>query len=165
VSTPAFTVWLTGPDPDALDAVADEILRRLAARDVAVEPLDRRDPAVAASDDPVGAAIVAAAALARHGVPTIVALAAPATRRDRARDLLPRVVEVDVRPAARAPGDEPTRAEVEVLLTETSPAAGAERAVRALELLGLLTPDASGSAYSEEEEREVIRRLKAFGYL
>jgi hypothetical protein len=36
--------------------------------------------------------------------------------------------------------------------------------LRTLELLGFLDPQA-GSAYSEDEEREVIKRLKTFGYL
>jgi hypothetical protein len=56
------------------------------------------------------------------------------------------------------------RAEVEVVFPDHGAGTGADRALRALELLGLLEP-VEGGAYSEDEEREVIKRLKAFGYL
>jgi len=47
---------------------------------------------------------------------------------------------------------------------EPSPGAGVEQVLRTLEVLELLPRD-EDRAYSDEEEREVIRRLKAFGYL
>src|SRR5437899_12095875 len=46
VSAPAFSVWVTGPDQGAVEAIAEELARRLAARRVAVELLDRRTPGI-----------------------------------------------------------------------------------------------------------------------
>jgi len=66
--------------------------------------------------------------------------------------------------AAPASFEPPDKPEVEIALPETSPGAGAERVIRTLEVLELL-PRGEDRAYSAEEEREVIRRLKAFGYL
>jgi hypothetical protein len=66
--------------------------------------------------------------------------------------------------AAPAGFEPPDKPEAEIALPETSPGAGAERVIRTLEVLELL-PRGEDRAYSAEEEREVIRRLKAFGYL
>ena len=100
---------------------------------------------------------------------TILALPTPSrATRDRAREALGRLIEVYVRSEGggrRAATSRPMRAEVEVVLPDPrGGAAGADRDLRALELLGFLGPRATG-AYSADEEREVIKRLKAFGYL
>jgi hypothetical protein len=74
---------------------------------------------------------------------------------------------VFVRPLGRTAAgayEAPEKPEVEVTDPEPEPGAGVERTLHTLEVLGWLERDA-GSAYSEDEEREVIRRLKAFGYL
>src|SRR5213079_461028 len=46
VSAPAFSVWVTGPEQGAVEAIAEELARRLAARRLAVEVLDRRTPGI-----------------------------------------------------------------------------------------------------------------------
>jgi hypothetical protein len=58
----------------------------------------------------------------------------------------------------------PARPEVQVDFPESELDVAVERTLRTLELLGYLRP-ASDTAYSADEEREVIRRLKSFGYL
>jgi Adenylylsulphate kinase len=164
-----FTVWVAGPDADAVEEVAAELYGRLQARHVEVELLDRRTPGVAAlAGDGVERRVAfVAGALARHGVATVIALPAPTrAAREQARTELERMVEVAVVPArvaAAAGWEPPERAEVEVRLADEPVATGAERALRTLEVLGYLPRADQG--YSEEEEREVIRRLKAFGYL
>ena len=164
MSSSPFTLWLTGPEPAAALPIADEIARRLAARHVSVESLDARTSGI----ETVGADGVAfvARVLARHGIATVVALPAGRRVRERARQEIGRLIEVHVHPAGRAAAgyEPPERAEVEIVLPEPSPGAGVERTLRTLEVLKLLVRDEE-SAYSEEEEREVIRRLKAFGYL
>ncbi len=160
-----FTVWVTGPDEALVRTVIDEVAARLTSRHLATEVLDPRTPGIAGVA--AGGIACVAGALARHGVASVVGVAAPGLARDRARAALGRMIEVHVCPAAGPPPagyDPPSRPEVEILLPEAEPGAGAERVVRTLELLGLL-PRADDRAYSEEEEREVIRRLKAFGYL
>jgi NAD(P)-dependent dehydrogenase (short-subunit alcohol dehydrogenase family) len=163
-----FTVWITGSDEAAVERVGEEVASRLAARHLAVDLLAPRTPGVAAlaGERREERMAFVAAALARHGVATVVALPAPArAARDRARAELGRMIEVYVHGAGADPPayEAPDRAEVEVVVPETSPGAGAERTVRTLELLGLIGREEGG--YSEDEEREVIRRLKAFGYL
>lgn len=165
MSASGFAVWVTGPEPDTVQAVADEIGRRLAGRDVPVEWLDARTPGIDALAGAAGVAL-AAALLARHGIASVVAVQATRAERERARAHIGNLVEVHVLPTpgrAAAAYEPPARAEVEIPVPETSPAAGAERVLRTLEVLNLLS--ATDRAYSEEEEREVIRRLKAFGYL
>jgi adenylylsulfate kinase len=157
-----FTVLVTGPVRADVERVALEIDGRLRARGLATELIDSRAPG--AGED---AATFAAGALARHGVVTVLALPVPArAARDRAREALGRFVEVYVRAEGGAgPGYEPPeRAEVEVALPEHGAGAGADRTLRTLELLGFLDAE-EGGAYSDDEEREVIKRLKAFGYL
>jgi hypothetical protein len=164
--TDGFTVLVTGPTAPDVESVALEIDGRLRARGVAVELIDSRSPG-AESLHAVGAATFVAGALARHGVVTILALPAPSrAARDRARDVLGRLIEVYVRTAGGSSGDyePPERAEVEVVVPDHGAGVGADRTLRALELLGFLDR-AQGTAYSEDEEREVIKRLKAFGYL
>src|SRR5207247_4307666 len=102
--------------------------------------------------------------LARHGVAVVVAL--PVAARERVRAELGRMIEVYARPAHEATTgyEPPERPEVEIAVPEPSPGAGVEQVLRTLEVLDLL-PRGEDRAYSEEEEREVILRLKAFGYL
>jgi hypothetical protein len=163
----SFTVWLTGPEQTGVEAVAEEVARRLATRAVPHEVLDSRTPGIdaLAGSGLARAAAFAAALLARHGVAAIVALPTPArAARDAVRAELGRMIEVYVRPG-RPPGpayEAPERAEVEVAAGDT--AGGADQVLRTLEVLELL-PRSEERAYSEQEEREVIRRLKAFGYL
>ncbi len=163
--TEGFTVLVTGPSAADVESVALEIDGRLRARGIPVELIDSRTPG-AACLRAEGAATFAAGALARHGVVTLLALPTPSrAARDRARNLLGRLVEVYVRTEGEIGGgyEPPERAEVEVVFPDHGAGTGADRTVRALELLGFL--EGEGSAYAEDEEREVIKRLKAFGYL
>jgi hypothetical protein len=56
----------------------------------------------------------------------------------------------------------PLQAEAEV--DGSAAAAGLPRVLRTLEVLGYLKPR-DDRTYSPDEEREVIKRLKAFGYM
>ena len=91
------------------------------------------------------------------------AIGARATR-DDARRTLGRMIEVLVRAEATpTPSWEaPPQAEVEV--EASAAAAGVARVLRTLEVLGHVKRR-DDLAYSPEEEREVIKRLKAFGYM
>ena len=163
--TEGFTVLVTGPTAPDVESVALEIDGRLRARGIATELIDSRTPGAEGLRSE-GAATFTAGALARHGVVTLLALPTPSrAARDRARDLLGRFIEVYVRTEGGIGGgyEPPLRAEVEVVFPDHGAGTGADRTVRALELLGFL--ESAGSAYSEDEEREVIKRLKAFGYL
>jgi len=167
--TAGFTVWVTGPDELLLQEVAGAIAARLAARGIPTETLDGRTPGIEAlwGDGLAGRVAFVASTLARRGIATVVAV--PADRRAErahARALLERMIEVYVRPASAVPRagyEPPERPEVEITAPE-APGAGAERALRTLEILKLL-PRGAETAYSEEEEREVLRRLKGFGYI
>jgi hypothetical protein len=164
--TDGCTLLVSGPVASDVERVALEIDSRLRARGVPTELVDPRTPGVDAFHHE-GALLFAAAALARHGIFTIVALPIHSrTARDRARDTLGRLIEVFVRTEGGIGGgyEPPLRAEVEVVFPDHGAGTGADRTLRALELLGLLEP-VEGGAYSEDEEREVIKRLKAFGYL
>src|SRR4029079_6914259 len=112
---------------------------------------------------PAGLAALAAL-LAGHGVHSVVAeSSASRALRDDVRRRLGKLIEV--RSQADAPPaswEAPAQAEAEV-----NPAAGAEsvaRAGRTRSLRGYLKPR-DDFAYSPDEEREVIKRLRAFGYL
>jgi hypothetical protein len=168
MSGEGFGIWVTGADRGAVHAVADDLAGALLARHLRVEVLDERTPGVEALAGEALAERVALVArlLARHGVVTIVALEAGRRGREVVRAGLGRLIEVLVVAAtAGGGGDEaPERPEVEIALPERTPGAGVGRTLRTLELLGLM-PAAEDRTYSEEEEREVIRRLKAFGYL
>jgi len=165
--TQGFTILVTGPSPSDIEAVAREIDGGLRARGVATELIDSRTPGAGALRAE-GAATFAAGALARHGVVTVLALPAPSrVARDRAREALGRLIEVHVSSEGTVGCgyEPPLRAEVEVVFPDPhGSVTGADRTLRTLELLGFLTHEPAG-AYSEEEEREVIKRLKAFGYL
>jgi hypothetical protein len=163
-----FTVWVTGPDDRIVSGVAESIAARLAARHVPVELLDARTPGVEAIAGPNAGACIAfvAGALTRQGASVVVGLPERSrAARERARADLGRMVEVYVRRLGQEAADyeAPLRAEVEITLPEPEAGAGVERTLRTLEVLELL-PAAARSAYSADEEREVIRRLKAFGY-
>jgi hypothetical protein len=156
-------VWVTGAEEAACLCVADAIADRLTARRIAVEQLDGRTAGIAAlAGDAIDRrAAFAAGALARPGVTTVVAVASP-TRAARAaiRAELGRMIEVYVPGGTAAEYEPPDRPEVEA----AEPGATASRTMRSLELLGLLAA-AADTAYTVEEERQVIRRLKSFGYL
>ena len=162
-----FTVWVTGPDEVPLMDVADAIAARLAARGIPTETLDGRTPGIEAlwGEGLVGRIAFVAFTLARHGVAMVVAV--PADRRAErahARTVLERMIEVYVRPASavpRADYESPERPEVEITTPE---AVGVDRTLRTLEIMKLLPPGGD-TPYSEEEEREVLRRLKGFGYV
>ena len=170
MSAPAFSIWVTGPEQGAVEAIAEELARRLAARRLAVELLDRRTPGIdaLAGEGLERRAAFVAGLLARHGVAVVVALPVAArAARERVRTELGRMIEVYARPAHQAPDttyEPPERPEVEIAVPESSPGTGVEQALHTLEVLELLPRD-EDRAYSDEEEREVIRRLKAFGYL
>src|SRR5256884_4262380 len=148
----------------------EALAHRLDARPWVVGVLDGRRPGLVATggEGPGGRAAFVAGLLARHGVAVVVALpVATRAARERVRAELARMIDVYVRPAHEAGGrayEPPERPEVEITVPEPSPGAGVEQALRTLEVLDLL-PRGEDRAYSEEEEREVIRRLKAFGYL
>jgi len=163
----SFSVWVTGPERSRVEAVGDEIARRLVARQLPVEVLDLRTPGIdpIAGEGAESRAAFVAATLARHGVATVIALpVATRVARQRARDALPRMIEVYVpstTPPAATSYEAPDRPEVEV---RDESGRDVERVLHTLEVLGFL-PHTSNRGYTEEEEREVIRRLKAFGYL
>src|SRR5262249_44354250 len=158
------TVWVTGADTGAVRAVAAEIGRGLSARKIPAEVLDHVTCGIDAVDARVERLVgFLATALARHGVATIVALRAdPRGARERARAATPRMIEVWVRATAGAEGgayEPPERAEVEVSHPDPHPGAATDRILHTLEVLGFL-PRRSTESYSDEEERQVIRRLK-----
>jgi hypothetical protein len=169
VSADGFAVWMTGADASAVRDVAARVASRLATRHVAVELLDDRTPGIEAlaGDGFAARAAFVAATLARHGIATVVAVPAPRREdRDRARTAVGRLIEVWVRRGDAASGgyEAPERAEVEAALDTTSSDDAAGRVLQTLEVLGYLSR-AGDRGYSADEEREVIRRLKAFGYL
>ena len=165
--TEGCTILVTGAVASDVESVALEIGGRLRARAVPIELIDSRTPGADALRDE-RALLFVAGALARHGIVTILGLPAPSrAARDRARDTLGRLIEVHVHREGgeiAAEYEPPLRAEVEIAFPDQGAETGADRTLRALELLGLLEAG-EGSAYSADEEREVIKRLKAFGYL
>jgi adenylylsulfate kinase-like enzyme len=162
MSVQGFTVWVTGPDARAVDDVVASVVGGLAGRQLAVETVDARTPGLRGLDAATAATavVLAAGLLTRHGVVSVVALPGTRASRDQARAELGRMIEVYV-PGEGAGYEAPDRPEVEVTPKEAG--AGVERVLRTLEVLQLLPRDED--RYSEEEEREVIKRLKAFGYL
>ena len=158
-----MVVWVTSAQAGAAQEVAVLVAEALAARELPVELLHAERAGLEAIGTPAGLAAVAAL-LAGHGVHSVVAeSSASRAMRDDVRRRLGRMIEVHVQ-ADAPPGswEAPPQAEAEV-----NAAAGAEavaRVLRTLELLGYLKPR-DDVAYSPDEEREVIKRLKAFGYL
>jgi hypothetical protein len=165
--TEGFTVLVTGPSASDVEMAAFEINAGLRARGLPTELIDSRTPG-AAGLRVGGTATFVAGALARHGIVTILALPSPSrAARERAREALGRLIEVHVSSEGTVGCgyEPPLRAEVEVIFPDPRGAsAGADRVLRTLELLGFLAHEPA-SAYSADEEREVIKRLKAFGYL
>ena len=162
MSVQGFTVWVTGPDARAVDDVVASVIGGITGRQLAVETIDARTPGLRGLDAAVAATavVLAAGLLTRHGIVSVVALPGSRVSRDQARAELGRMIEVYV--PGDSPGYEPPdRPEVEI--TPGDAGAGVERMLRTLEVLQLLPRDEA--RYSEEEEREVIKRLKAFGYL
>jgi hypothetical protein len=162
MSEQGFTVWVTGPDPTAVGDVVDGLVGSLTARQLAVETIDAATPGMPGlSEDAAARAVVLAAGLlARNGIVSVVALPGTRAGRDRARAELGRMIEIYV-PGDRPGYEPPDRPEVEIAPKDVT--AGTERTLRTLEVLRFLPRD--DARYSEEEEREVIKRLKAFGYL
>ena len=158
-----MVVWVTSPQAGAAQEVAVLVAEALAARELSVELLHAERPGLEAVGTPAGLAAVAAL-LAGHGVHSVVAeSSASRALRDDVRRRLGRMIEVHVQAdAPHTSWEAPAQAEAEV-----NAAAGAEsaaRVLRTLELLGYLKAR-DDFAYSPDEEREVIKRLKAFGYL
>ena len=162
MSEQGFTVWVTGPDPTAVGDVVDSLVGSLTARQLAVETIDAATPGMQGFDADVAAraVVLAAGLLARNGIVSVVALPGTRAVRDRARADLGRMIEIYV-PGDRPGYEPPDRPEVEIAPKDVT--VGIERTLRTLEVLRFLPRD--DARYSEEEEREVIKRLKAFGYL
>jgi adenylylsulfate kinase-like enzyme len=161
-------IWVSGPNDAAVARVAEAVHDRLARRHVTTELLDARLPALEplAGADMDRRVAVVARFLVRHGVAVVVAV--PSVRRasrEAIRADIGRMIEVYVGVAGgRIDYEAPARAEVQVDFPESELDAACERTLRTLELLHYLPP-ADDPSYTAEEERQVIRRLKSFGYL
>ena len=158
-----FVVWVTGADDAAVLRVADAITDHLAQRHVATELLDPRRPGIEVLAGPEMDRRIAftAGALVRHGVAVVVAVPSPTRAgREAIRARVPRLIEVWVPGGGHPEYETPERPEVEA----GDPEATAERTLHTLEVLGHLARG-NDPAYSEEEERQVIKRLKSFGYM
>jgi adenylylsulfate kinase len=177
---PAFAVWLTGLPASGKSTVARALAAELAGRGIRAAVLEsdavRREitPRPKFDDEERDAFYATLAYLARvlvlHGVPVIVdATANRRAYRDRARDAIPRFLEVHVRcplpvcrsrdpkgiyrraaegtvqdvPGVSAPFEPPLMPEVVVDGEREDPAAAARRIVSALEKQGSL-PGGSG---------------------
>jgi adenylylsulfate kinase len=177
---PAFAVWLTGLPASGKSTVARALAAELACRGIRAAVLEsdavRREitPRPKYNDEERDAFYATLAYLARvlvlHGVPVIVdATANRRAYRDRARDAIPRFLEVYVRcplavcrardpkgiyrrgaegtvqdvPGVSAPFEPPLMPEVVVDGEREDPAAAARRIVSALEKQGSL-PGGSG---------------------
>jgi hypothetical protein len=157
-------VWVTSASDGAARDVATLLAESLAAREPAVEILHAGRPGFESIGTPAGLAAVAAL-LAAHGVHGVVAEATSSrAAREAFRRTLGSMIEVFVETRAiPAPSWEaPPQAEAEV--DAVAAATGVPRVLRTLEVLGYLKPR-DDQAYSPDEEREVIKRLKAFGYM
>ena len=157
-------VWVTSASDGAAREVAALLAESLAAREPAVEILHAGRPDFESIAAPAGLAAVAGL-LAAHGVHGVVAEATSSrAARDAFRRKLGTMIEVFVEAdATPAPSWEaPPQAEAEV--DAAAAAAGVPRVLRTLEVLGYLK-QRDDQAYSPDEEREVIKRLKAFGYM
>jgi adenylylsulfate kinase-like enzyme len=167
VTDPGVVVWVTGPSQATIERVAEAIRLKLARRHVATELLSPQTPGidVLAGDGFERRVAFAAERLVHHGIAVVVAIPSPSRKgRDEIRAWLRRFIEVCV-PVGTGPAYEPpARPEVQIDFPESELDAAVERTMRTLELLGYLRPG-SDAAYSADEEREVIKRLKSFGYL
>jgi adenylylsulfate kinase-like enzyme len=168
------TVWLTGYQGSGKRAISDELVRLLTARHVPVEQLDVRTPGLDAleSADPseIGSFErrlgFVASALNRHGISVVVAAMSPSREvRDTLRREIPRFLEVYVQrpaPVAGHPYEAPLRPDVAV--AAGGAIAAAARIVEALEERGCIVRAPAATA-AEDEERQIIKRLKDFGYM
>jgi hypothetical protein len=157
-------VWVTAASAAAAHEVAVPLAEALAARELPVELLHAERPGFESITDPAALAAVAGV-LAAHGVHSVVAEAVSSRGvRDAARRNLGSMIEVFVQSGASGTPtwEAPLQAEAEV--DASAAAAGTARVLRTLEVLGYLKPR-DDLAYSPDEEREVIKRLKAFGYM
>lgn len=171
-----FTVWLTGYQGTGKRAISDELARLLAARHVAVEQFDVRTPGldILQSADPTETGRYerrlgfVASVLNRHGVAVIVATMSPSRElRDALRGEIPRFMEVYVKRREPAPGphyEEPLTPDVEVAAATEATSAAAQRIMHALEGAGCV-PRAPEAVAADDEEQQIIRRLKDFGYM
>jgi adenylylsulfate kinase len=171
-----FTVWLTGLQGAGKRAISDELARMLVARHVPVEQFDIRTPGleVFASADPTETGRYErrlgflAAALNRHGVAVIVTTMSPSRDlRDKMRQVIGRFMEVYVKHRQPPSGhhyEEPLTPDVEVPTATEAATVAAERIFRALEERGCIPrgPEALAAA---DEEQQIIKRLKDFGYM
>jgi hypothetical protein len=159
-----IVVWVTSASAGAANEVAVQVAEALAAHDLAVELLHAERPDFGQLADP-GALATVAGLLAAHGVSCVVSEATSSrAARDAARRSLGAMIEVLVQsgdPGASS-WEAPPQAEAEI--DAAAGASGVSRVLHTLEVLGYLKPK-QDSAYSSEEEREVIKRLKAFGYM
>ena len=172
-----FTVWLTGLRETGKRAISDALARALVAQHVPVEQLDVRTPGleIFEATDPsqyehrLG---FLAGMLNRHGVAVVVATMSPSRdRRDALRRQIPRFMEVYVKGDESAKGhaghvyEEPLRPDVEVAAAAAEEGtAAAEKIIQALEACGYVSPAPEALA-AAEEERQIIKRLKDFGYM
>ncbi len=169
------TVWLTGYQGSGKRAISDELSRLLLARHVPVEQFDIRTPGleVFQSADPTDAGRyerrlgLMAGALNRHGVSVIVATMSPSRQlRDMLRQDIPNFMEVYVKrpaPATSQHYEEPLSPDVEVAASGGT-AIAAAAIVRALEERGSI-PRAPEALVAADEEQQIIKRLKDFGYM
>jgi hypothetical protein len=161
-----FVVWITGPEEAAIERVASAVAAGLARR-TDTELLTCATPGMdLVSDALARAAAAAAVRLAAHGIGVVVAVPGDTRAlRDAVRAACLRAIEVYVPSGTpRAGYEPPDRPEVEVDSPQAALEGAIARTLRTLEVLGHL-PSTRDAAYSEQEEREVIRRLKSFGYI
>jgi adenylylsulfate kinase-like enzyme len=168
VTDEGVVVWVTGPSQPTIERVAKAIREKLTRRHVATELLASQTAGidVLAGDGFERRVAFAAHRLVHHGIAVVVAIPSPSRHaRDEIRAWLRRMIEVYVPVGGGGAAFEPpARPEVQIDFPESELDAAVERTMRTLELLGYLRP-ASDTAYSADEEREVIKRLKSFGYL
>jgi adenylylsulfate kinase-like enzyme len=161
-------VWVTGPSQPTIERVAEAIRDKLVRRHVATELLGSNTAGidVLAGHGFERRVAFAAERLVHHGIAVVVAIPSPSRNgRDEIRAWLRRFIEVYVPVGVGSAAYEPPgRPEVQIDFPESELDVAVERTLRTLELLGYLKPG-SDAAYSADEEREVIRRLKSFGYL
>jgi hypothetical protein len=159
-----ITVWVTSASPGAASEVAVAVAEALSGYEIRVELLHAERPGFERLADP-GALATVAGLLAAHQVSSVVAESTSSRAvRDQARRGLGAMIEVFVASGATGASswEAPPQAEVEVDAAEG--ASGVPRVLRTLEVLGYLRPR-QDAAYTSDEEREVLKRLKAFGYM
>jgi hypothetical protein len=110
---------------------------------------------------------IARTSLTRHGVAVIVATMSPSRNlRDRLRNEIPRFMEVYVKhrgPVGTHQYEEPLRPDVEIAPATEISTMAAERIVQALESRHYIPRAAEVT--DDDEEQQIIKRLKDFGYM